>query len=75
MITAAAAHPTGSIGAWISDLVLQLPKRRISKVILHIEFAAFATAYLLIEVPILLAAAMLLQRRRSEASLCQTRSA
>jgi hypothetical protein len=41
----------------------------------HIEFAAFATAYLLIEVPILLAAAMLLQRWRTEASLCQTRSA
>ena len=41
----------------------------------HIEFAPFATAYLLIEVPILLAAAMLLQRWRSEASLCQTRSA
>jgi len=34
MITASAAHPTGSIGAWISDLVLQLRKRRISKVIL-----------------------------------------
>ena len=32
MITAAAAHPTGSIGAW--NLVLQLRKRRISKVIL-----------------------------------------
>ena len=34
MITASAAHPTGSIGAWISDLVLQLRKGRISKVIL-----------------------------------------
>ena len=34
MITAAAALPTGSIGAWISDLVLQLCKRRICKVIL-----------------------------------------